>query len=103
MKLLHFVFLLAAAAEMSVPAWLGAPMLKTELERGIALADVAASTESLFYSQAEEVYGKVNKLLPNISGLSRDERAVLTARVTDLRMALELVPPNRKPPLLFAR
>ncbi|HTT65482.1 MAG TPA: hypothetical protein VMG35_26720 [Bryobacteraceae bacterium] len=92
MKLLHYIFLLAVAAEIGVPAFLGVPMVKTELDRGIAMANVAASEVSVFYTRAEEVYVKVQTLLPKINGLSRDDRAALRMRVTDLRMALDLVP-----------
>jgi len=92
MKVLHLAFLLAVAAGMAVPASIGVPMMHTELERGIALASVAATTQSVLYSHAQEVYGQVQILLPNIRGLSGPQHAALTARVTDLRMALEIVP-----------
>ena len=92
MRASHFIFLLAVAAEIGVPASLGVPMVNTELDRGIAMASVAATAESVFYEQAEEVYVKARTLLPRISGLSSDDRIALRTRVTDLRMALELVP-----------
>ena len=92
MRVLHFIFLLAVAAELSVPAVLGVPMVNTELDRGIAMANVAATLESVFYEQAEQVYSRVRTVLPKISGLSRGEQAALQTKVTDLRMALELVP-----------
>jgi len=97
MKLLHLVFLLAVAAELTVPAFLGVPMLSTELDRGIALANVAATTHSVFYSQAEKVYVQVKTVLPKVSGLTWDDQAALATRVTDLRMALELVPGTMDP------
>jgi hypothetical protein len=31
-------------------------MVNTELDRGIAMANVAATPQSVFYAQAEEVY-----------------------------------------------
>jgi hypothetical protein len=105
MKILHFIFLLAVAAEIGVPASLGVPMVNTELDRGIAMANVAATAESVFYEQAEEVYVKARTLLPRISGLSSDDRIALRTRVTDLRMALELVPgatERKLPPSVFA-
>jgi len=92
MRFLHFIFLLAVAAEMGVPAVLGVPMVTTELDRGIAMANVAATSQSVFYTQAEEVYAQVKALLPRISGLSLANHTALEAKVTDLRMALELVP-----------
>jgi hypothetical protein len=92
MKCLHFIFLLAVAAEIGVPAKLGVPMVNTELDRGIAMASVAATSQSVFYAQAEEVYVQVRTLLPKISGLSVADHTILATKVTDLRMALELVP-----------
>ena len=55
MKFLHCIFLLAVAAGISVPAVLGVPMVNTELDRGIAMANVAATPQSVFYVQAEKV------------------------------------------------
>jgi hypothetical protein len=92
MKLLHSIFLLAVAAGIGVPAMLGVPMVNTELDRGIAMANVAATPQSVFYAQAEQVYVRVKAVLPNISGLSWAEHNALNTKVTDLRMALELVP-----------
>lgn len=92
MKFLHFLFLLAVAAEISLPAVLGVPVVTTELDRGIAMANVAATLESVFYEQAEEVYTQVRTLLPKIKGLSPSDQTVLETRMTDLRMALQLVP-----------
>lgn len=92
MRILHFFFLLAVAAEISLPAALGVPLVNTELDRGIAMANVAATLESVFYEQAEEVYSQVRTVLPKIKGLSRAEHTALETKVTDLRMALELVP-----------
>ena len=81
MRVLHFLFLLAVAAELSVPAVLGVPMVNTELDRGIAMANVAATLESVFYEQAEQVYSQVKTVLPKISGLSRGEQAALQTKV----------------------
>ncbi len=92
MKFLHFLFLLAVAAEISLPAVLGVPVITTELDRGIAMANVAATLESVFYEQAEEVYTQVRTLLPKIKGMSPSDQTALETRMTDLRMALELVP-----------
>jgi hypothetical protein len=91
-RLLHFLFLLAVAAEITVPALVGLPMIAGELDRGIALANVAATAESLFFAEAEEVYQQVRSVLPRIDGLTPGDHEVLVTKVTDLRMALELVP-----------
>src|ERR1039458_3432226 len=92
MRLPHFIFLLAVAAQISVPAILGVPMVNTELDRGIAMANVAATSQSVFYARAEDGYAQGKMLLPKIIGLTWDDRIALKTRVTDLRMALELVP-----------
>jgi hypothetical protein len=92
MKVLHFIFLLAVAAEIGIPAHLGVPMVNTELDRGIAMATVAATPQSVFYAQAQEVYGQVKTLLPKISGLTREDHLALETKFADLRRALELVP-----------
>jgi len=92
MRVLHALFLLAVAAEISVPAALGLPMIATELDRGIAMANVAATLESVFYEEAEEVYSQVRTVLPKVTGLSPADQTALETKVTDLRMALELVP-----------
>lgn len=92
MRVLHFIFLLAVAAEIGLPAALGVPVVTTELDRGIAMANVAATLESVFYEQAEEVYSQVRTVLPKIKGLSMADHTALETKVTDLRMALELVP-----------
>jgi len=63
------------------------------------MANVAATSQSVFYAQAEEVYVQVKTLLPKISGLTLDDRLALKTRVTDLRMALELVPGATEPRL----
>ena len=92
MRFLHHVFLLVAAAEISVPAILGVAMINKELDRGIAMASVAATSQSLFFAEAEEVYVRVKRVLPRVSGLKNTDHSALATRVTDLRMALEIVP-----------
>jgi hypothetical protein len=98
MRALHFIFLLAVAAELSLPAFLGVPVVTTELDRGIAMANVAATADSVFYEQAEKVYVQVKTLLPRINGLTGADQTALSTKVTDLRMALELVPGNSDHP-----
>jgi len=90
--MLHIIFLLAATAGVGVPAVVGLPMLNTELERGIAMANVAATAESIFYEEAEEVYTQARDILPRIKGLTRDDHSALETKMSDLRMALQIVP-----------
>jgi hypothetical protein len=67
-------------------------ILNSDLERALALASVAATRHSVFRSQAEVMYTRARKLLPELSGLTADELAQLEARLKELAMALDLVP-----------
>jgi hypothetical protein len=67
-------------------------ILDSELDRALALANVAATRQSVFRAQAEGVYTRAKALLPRISGLDSEERAGLERKVKDLWMALALVP-----------
>ena len=66
-------------------------ILHTDLDRGLALANVAATRQSVFRTQAEAVYARVKALLPKISGLDREEFSQLEGKLKDLSMALDLV------------
>jgi hypothetical protein len=67
-------------------------ILNADLERSLALARVAATKHSIFRSQAETMYTRARALLPELSGLTGDERAELEAKMKELAMALDLVP-----------
>ena len=67
-------------------------ILHADLERGLALAGVAATRHSIFRAQAEEMYTRARTLLPKLSGLTADELAPLEANLKELAMALDLVP-----------
>ena len=95
MRLLHLVFLIAVTAGISLPSTVGVPVMSTELERGLALASVAATEMSVFYSQAETVYEQAKTLLPRINGLDRTQKSRLDQKLRDLRLALDLVPGAR--------
>lgn len=65
-----------------------------ELDRGLALASVAASRRSVFSAQAEGVYNRAKALLSKTSGasgLDREELARLEHKLKELWMALDLV------------
>lgn len=91
MRLLHVVFLVAVAAEIPIPAPLGQRIIQMELDRGLALANVAATEQSVFCREAEKIYAGVKSLLPKISGVDEQERGELKARMRDLGMALDLI------------
>jgi len=67
-------------------------ILNADLERSLALASVAATKRSVFRTQAEAMYTRAKTLLPELSGLTADERAQLEAKLKELAMALDLVP-----------
>jgi hypothetical protein len=67
-------------------------ILNADLERGLALASVAATGHSVFRFQAEAVYARAKTWLPKLSGVAADELAELEAKLKELAMALDLVP-----------
>ena len=66
-------------------------VIQNELERGLMLADVAASKESTLYARAVRACEKAEALLPKIHGVSTDERRQLELQLRDLRAALDRV------------
>jgi uncharacterized protein (DUF3084 family) len=58
-------------------------ILETELDRGLALANVAATRRSTFYEQAETIYARSKELLPMTPEVED--------KLRELRMALDLV------------
>ena len=67
-------------------------ILNSELERSLALANVAATRHSLFRSQAERMRSVAERLLPRLSDITAGERAELDRKLKELAMALDLVP-----------
>jgi hypothetical protein len=72
-------------------------ILDGEIERGLALGNVAASQRSAFYAQAEAVYRGTSALLAKITGLNSDDLSSLERKLKELRMALDLVPSAMDP------
>ena len=70
-------------------------LVRRELDRGLTLADLAATKESALYAQAERVYQTAKAWLPLVSVLNRHERLELEFRLKDLRSALDQVPHER--------
>ena len=63
-------------------------IINADLDRSLALANVAATRQSVFLRQAEAMYLRAKNLLPRLSGLTRDEQANLEAKVKELGMVL---------------
>ena len=69
-----------------------ARIIGMELDRGLALASVAANKQSVFRAQAELVYKRTKALLPKLAGSDTGEVAMLGGKLKELGMALDLVP-----------
>ena len=67
-------------------------ILNADLERSLALANVAATKHSIFRARAETTYDRAKILLPKLSGLTSGEQAELEGKLKELGMALDLVP-----------
>jgi hypothetical protein len=66
-------------------------VIQNELERGLTLADLAASKDSALHARAEKACEKAAALLPKINGLTTNERRQLETKFKDLRAALDRV------------
>ena len=73
-------------------------LVRRELDRGLALANVAATKDSPLYAQAEEIYEIVKAWLPLIIGMERAEHSQLEVRLRELRTALDRLSSDRVEP-----
>ncbi len=67
-------------------------LVRRELKRGLALADVATTRESPLYAQAERAYATAASMLPRIAGLNPSELRELEGTLKELRGALDGLP-----------
>lgn len=67
-------------------------LVSRELERGLALVDVATGRNSPLFAHAQKALRTATALVPRIAGLSVDDRLWIEAKVTELRAGLERVP-----------
>lgn len=67
-------------------------ILNADLERSLALANVAAGRGSVFRVEAEAVYQRARVVLTEISGVPDREIHELEGKLKELGMALDLVP-----------
>ena len=67
-------------------------LVRRELDRGLALADVATTKDSPLYAQAERAYATAASTLPRIAGLNGSERRELEGTLKQLRGALDSLP-----------
>jgi len=64
-------------------------LILRELERALALGDVAVNRESDSYCQASEAYRRVVRLLLKATGMRRGESALIEEQVRVLRLRLD--------------
>lgn len=66
-------------------------LVSRELDRGLALVDVAATRTSPLFAKAEEAHDMARAILPRISDLSEGDRLRLESRLKELRSRLDQV------------
>jgi hypothetical protein len=67
-------------------------LMHRELERATTLANLASGKGSALDLRAEEIYAEVNRLLPGIARLSREQREKVENRLKELRRQLDGLP-----------
>ena len=80
-------------------------VVSREIDRGLALVEVASFRNSSLFSQAEKACGTAAALLARVSSVSQEDRLRIGARLEELKARLQQVPvyPNaRSYPAAFA-
>jgi hypothetical protein len=67
-------------------------LVSRELDRAFALMDVATTSTSPLFAQAEKAYDTARAILPRIADLSECDRLHLESRLKELRVRLDQVP-----------
>ena len=67
-------------------------LVSRELDRGFALVDVATTSTSPLFAQAEKAYKTAMAILPRISGISLGDRFRIESGLKELRSRLDRVP-----------
>ena len=68
-------------------------LVSRELDRGLALVDVAATRTSPLFAQAEKAFDTARAILPRISDLSEGDRLRLESSLKELRSRIDEVAP----------
>src|SRR5438132_113154 len=66
-------------------------LVSRELDRGFAIADMAATRTSPLFVQAEKAHDTTRAILPRISDLSEGDRLHLESRLKELQVRLDQV------------
>ena len=67
-------------------------LIERELDRGLALVDVAASRNSPLHTKAQKAHDTAAAMLPRIAGLHPQDRLRIEGRLHELRSRLDRVP-----------
>jgi hypothetical protein len=67
-------------------------LVSRELDRGVALLDVATTRSSPLFAQAGKAYDMARALLPRIADLSERDRLHFESRLKELWVRLDQVP-----------
>jgi hypothetical protein len=67
-------------------------LLQHELDRGLAVANVAVTRNSPQFDQSQKAYETVVSLLSKIPAMEENDRLRLATRVNELRSRLDQVP-----------
>src|ERR1022692_5337749 len=67
-------------------------LVSRELDRGVALVDVASTRTSPLFAQAQKAYDTARAILSRIADLSEGDRLHLESRLKELRVRLDQVP-----------
>jgi hypothetical protein len=67
-------------------------LIQRELDRGLALVNVAVTRNSPLFAQAQKAHETAMTLLPKVSGLDDHDRQRIDGKVTELRTRLQQVP-----------
>ena len=66
-------------------------LVSRELDRGVALVDVATTRTSPLFAQAQKAYDTARAILSRIAALSEGDRLHLESRLKELRVRLDQV------------
>ena len=64
-------------------------LVSRELDRAFALLDVATTSTSPLFAQAEKGYDTARAIMPRISGMSEGDRLQVESRLKELRSQLD--------------
>ena len=70
-------------------------VIQRDLDRSLLLANVIATKPSPLHEWAEKAYQWAKLMLTKLDGVPQDEQTLLESKLTELRAALDQVPPQK--------